>query len=475
MLRETGIAGGRHEIPVADAGRWLERPAWQPFPAALAPSLREYPAMEDRLRIQRLQAENARLRLAVEELSILNEVSTAVSSTSSLDTTVDLIVQKCVKHLRVQQGAVLLFDKLERGSALKTMVRKVEQDSGEIPMRLGDQITGWMLKNQRPLVVNDFESEKRFRVPSERGSIRSLLCVPMKLKGRLIGVVNVFNKKGGVGFSPGDQRLLSIIATQSAQVVENARLMEEQKALEILQEELRLARDIQKKLLPKEPPRVPGYDVVGLSEPAKRVGGDYFDYLRLDDGRLGLCLADVSGKGITAALIMSNLQATMRSQGRLAPDVAACVAAANDMLHASTDSDKFATMFYGVLDTETHRLEYCNAGHNPPVMLPGRNGRSLLQAGGPVLGVLPGFAYELAETVFEPGQTLLIYSDGFSEAMNPRFEEFSDERLLVTAETNAALAPGRLIDMLVGEVSTFCAGAPQADDMTIMAVQRSAA
>jgi sigma-B regulation protein RsbU (phosphoserine phosphatase) len=430
--------------------------------------------MHDKRRIERLLAENGRLRLAVEELSILNEVSSAVSSTSSLDATVDLIVQKCVKHLTVEQGALLLFDKLEGGSALKTMIRKVERDSGEVPLRLGDQITGWMLKHQKPLVVNDFAADSRFRALKERDGIRSLLCVPMKLKGRLIGVLNVFNKKGGVGFSAGDQRLLSIIATQSAQVVENARLMEEEKALELLQEELRLARGIQKNLLPKEPPQVAGYGVAGLSEPAKRVGGDYFDFLDFGEHRLGLCLADVSGKGITAALLMSNVQATIRSQGRLAPDVGACVSRSNDMLHASTDSNKFVTMFYGVLNTQTHLLEYCNAGHNPPIMLAGGNGPALLETGGPVLGVLPGFPYQRGETEFRPGQTLLVYSDGFSEAMNPRFEEFGDDRLRASAESNAALPPGQLVNSLLSEVSAFCGDAPQADDMTIMVVQRLA-
>ena len=428
--------------------------------------------MEERQLVERLQAENTRLRLAVEELSILNEISTAVSSTSSLDETVDLIVQKCVKHLKVEQGAVLLFDKLDAASSLKTMVRKVDAEAGEIPMRLGDQITGWMIKNQKPLLVSDFDQETRFRAPSGRGGIQSLLAVPMKLKGRLIGVVNVFNKKGGTGFSAGDQRLLSIIATQSAQVVENARLMEEQKALEILQEELRLARQIQENLLPKGPPELDGYEVAGLSEPAKRVGGDYFDFLPLGPGRVGLCLADVSGKGITAALLMSNVQATIRSQSRMAADAGACVARSNDMLHASTDSDKFVTMFYAVLDTQRNRLEYCNAGHNPPVMLAGGNGTALLETGGPVLGVLPGFPYQRGEVEFSPGETLLVYSDGFSEAMNGHLEEFTDERIRASAAEAAGLAPGPMLDALLQEVTEFRGEAPQADDMTIMAVRR---
>ena len=430
--------------------------------------------MDDKGRIKRLEAENARLRLAVGELSILNEISTAVSSTLSLETTVDLIVQKCVKHLKVQQGAVLLFDKPEEGAALKTMVRKVDQDAGAIPMRLGDQITGWMLRHQKLLVVNDFETETRFRAPSERGGIQSLLCVPMKLKGRLIGVVNVFNKTGGAAFTVDDQRLLSIIATQSAQVLENARLMEERKALEILQEELRLAREIQRNLLPKEAPGVDGYGLAGHSEPAKRVGGDYFDYLDLGNQRLGLCVADVSGKGITAALLMSNVQATIRGQARLAPDAGACMSHSNEMLYASTDSNKFVTMFYGVLDTANHRLEFCNAGHNPPIMLSDGGESTLLETGGPVLGVMPGFPYEWNEVEFRPGWTLLVYSDGFSEALNRRLEEFGDDRLRKSAEDHASLRPDDLVKTLLAEVSEFCGDAPQADDMTMMAIRRFA-
>ena len=424
--------------------------------------------------VERLQAENRRLRAALEELSILNEVSTAVSSASSLDATVDLIVRKCVKHLKVQQGALLLLDKPEAGAALKTMVRKVDRESAmAMPMRLGDQITGWMLKNQKPLMVNDLTSDARFRAGTGEDGIRSLLCVPMVLKGRLIGVLTVFNKDGQAGFSSGDQRLLSIIATQSAQVVENARLIEEEKALVLLQEELRLARDIQRKLLPTKAPTRSGYSIAGLSEPAKRVGGDYYDFLDLGDGRLGLCLADVSGKGITAALLMSNVQATVRSQSRLSPDVTTCVSRSNDMLHATTDSDKFVTMFYGVLDTRTHLLEYCNAGHNPPIVLPNGRQPELLGRGGPVLGVVPGFPYERGTARLEPGQTLVVYSDGFSEAMNHRLEEFGEKRLWAVAEAASGVSSDRLVSAILAEVRRFSGDAPQGDDMTIIAVQRS--
>ena len=188
----------------------------------------------------------------------------------------------------------------------------------------------------------------------------------------------------------------------------------------------------------------------------------------------GCGLADVSGKGITAALLMSNVQATIRSQGRLAPDAGTCVSQSNDMLYASTDSDKFVTMFYAVLDTRNHRLEYCNAGHNPPIMI-GSGGPVLLDAGGPVLGVVPEFPYEMGEVEFMPGQTLVVYSDGFSEAMNSRLEEFGDDQLRTSAEAHAGLPPAQLLNALLADVSEFCGDAAQGDDMTIMAVQRPAA
>lgn len=428
--------------------------------------------MDPEFRIKRLESENERLRSAVAELSILNEVASAVSSTSSLDQIVDLIVQKCVKHLKVEQGAVLLFNSQAEGAALKTMVRKAHTEVEVIPYRLGDQITGWMLKNQEPLTVNDFATDGRFQVPEEARSIRSLLCVPLRLKGRMIGVLNVFNKKGGEAFNASDQRLLSIIAAQSAQVVENARLAEEEKALADLQKELHLARDIQMRLLPKEPPEIAGYAVAGQSQPALRVGGDYFDFLKLDDGRWGLCLADVSGKGITASLLMANVQATIRGQSRLSPDAGKCVEHSNRMLYESTDADKFVTLFYAVLDTQTDTLDYSNAGHNPPILVSSERVPMLLEVGGPVLSVMPQFPYRRAQVSMHPGDTLLVYSDGYSEAMNRRFEEFGEERIREIAAAHRELPPAELIATIAEQVNAFCSGAPQADDMTIMAVHR---
>ena len=213
--------------------------------------------MDTEYRIQRLESDNERLKRAVQELSILNDVALAVSSTLELNEVVDLIVQKSVKHLGVEQCAVLLLDTQEQEGPLRTMIRRAQSEYSGVPYRLGDQITGWMLKNQQSLIVNDLATDSRFRVGGDAGTMRSLLCAPLRLKGRMIGVLSVFNKRGGKSFTEGDSRLLTIIGAQSAQVIENARLYEEEQVLARIEQELNTARSIQQRLLPRRRQRSP--------------------------------------------------------------------------------------------------------------------------------------------------------------------------------------------------------------------------
>ena len=430
--------------------------------------------MDVEFRLERLEAENQRLRQAVEELSVLNEVALAVSSTSALNEVIDLIVQKCVKHLRVEQGAVLMIGEQQANTSLLTMVRKVESDYAGIPYRLGDQLTGWMLKNQQPLLVTDLSTDSRFRLPPEAVTVRSLLCVPLRLKGKMIGVLSVFNKRGGDVFSESDQRLLTIIAAQSAQIIESVRLYEEEIKMKRIEQELDTAREIQVKLLPKGPPWIPGYDVAARSEAARQVGGDSFDFIETGDGRVALCLADVSGKGISASLLMANVQATIRALSLTESTLHARLAQANKLLYDSTDSDKFVTMFYSVLDAAKHELSYSNAGHNPPILVTAGGEVRRLEEGGPVLGVLPQFSYPQAAVPLEPGDLLLIFSDGFSEAMNLNLEELGEEPLVAIAKEGRELPARQTVERLFAAVGEFCGEAPQTDDMTVIVLRRLA-
>ena len=428
--------------------------------------------MELEARLKQLELENARLRGAVEELSILNQVAVAVASTSTLDEIIDLVVKECVKHLHVEQGAVMLLDSAKDAAPLKTMVRLADTNYAGVDYRLNDQLTGWMMKHQASLVVNDLASDARFR-SAAASSVRSLICAPLKAKGRLIGVLSVFNKRKGESFSKEDERLLTIIAAQSAQVVEHARLYEEEQALHRVEQELETARSIQQRLLPTAPPSIPGYDIAGMSLAARQVGGDYFDFISMADGMTGLCVADVSGKGITAALLMAVVQATIRGQSLVNSSMAERLEVSNRLIHQSTPADKFVTMFYAALDAENHRLHYSNAGHNPPYSIPRAGEPRVLGAGGPVLGVLPHFKFEESTIDLEVGDLLVIFTDGFSEAINPAMEEFGEERLLGAARSLMNLPAQELLDTLGEEVRKFCGSEPQFDDMTIMAVRRT--
>ena len=420
-----------------------------------------------------LEEENKRLRLAVEELSVLNDIATAIASTQSLDELANLIIQKCVKHLKVEQGAVMLLDEQDQKNPFHTMVRKQDTNLKVLPFRFDAQLAGWMIKNKTPLLINDFIKDQRFRDVASAGmSLRSLLSVPLLLKGRLIGLISVFNKKTEPEFTLDDQRLLAIIAAQSAQVIENARLYQEEQALFRLQEEMRLAREIQMNLLPTGSPGIAGYDIAGKTIPAKEVGGDYFDYIPLNDHCLAFCLGDVSGKGMPAALLMANLQATLRGQAAREISCKDCIERSNRLLFHGTDSTKFATLFYGILNAERHELCYSNAGHDFPLLFSSGKMPSRLKTGGVVLGFVEAFPYSEAKITLNKGDLLVLYSDGITEAMNEREEEFGEQRLAQTIHEYIAEPAESIIDHILGNVRKHSATIAQLDDMTLLVIRR---
>ncbi|MBN2072286.1 MAG: SpoIIE family protein phosphatase [Candidatus Krumholzibacteriota bacterium] len=428
----------------------------------------------DRSTAEKLEKENFRLKAAVEELSILNEISTAINSTMSLDQIIRLVVQKCVKHLVSEQGTVTLLSKNTEENAFHTIERQADRTHDFLPFHLDTQITGWMIVNQKPILSNDLDNDDRFKIlDNEKNPIKTLLSVPLLSKGRIIGSLNVFNKRHDLGFTEEDKRLLSIIASQSAQVIENARLYEEEKMLESIREEMKTAFKIQTGLLPKEPPSVPGYDLSGRSIPAKEVGGDYFDFISLCDGRIVACLGDVSGKGMPAALLMSNLQATFRGQDLANQSPCEIMSRSNDLLFRSTDPEKFATFFFGILDPANHKLHYCNAGHNHPFLVNRDNRTRRLELSGLLLGALEGSKYSNATVDIDPGDILLVFSDGISEARNPSENEFGEEILPDLILKHHERSATEIIDRIMKAVYEFADGSSQMDDMTIVAIKRT--
>ncbi len=424
-------------------------------------------------RIENLEKENLHLKEGIAELSILNEIGIAIRSTQSLEKIIDLIIHKCVKHLHVEQGVISLLEKNKEEDNFKTMIRESDQTSQFLPYRMDEQLLGWMIKNKKPLLINDYQNDNKITTSHlETCPIKSILAVPLITRDQLIGLLAMFNKKNPTGFSESDQRLLSIIATQSAQVIETARLFEEERHLLNIREEMRFAKDIQIKLLPDKAPRVSGYDIAGLSIPAKEVGGDYFDFIPLSDTQLTFCLGDVSGKGLPASLLMANLQATLRGQALFKNTPSECLYYSNVLLYNSTSPEKFATLFHGILDFSTHELKFSNAGHDHPFLFSQNQEVLRLQTGGILLGFMNDYKYEEDTYLMKNGDVLFIYSDGLTEAMNSREEEFGEDRLQQLIQNSLSLKAEEIINKTISEIKEFAGDTPQMDDMTVMVIKR---
>lgn len=421
---------------------------------------------------EQLKKENKNLQLAINELKILNDVATAISSVQSVEEIIDQIVLKCIKHLGVEEGTVSLLERNSENQDFHTMVRHKDSSSVKVPYRMDSGLKGWMLKNRTSFLSNDIRKDDRFQFLTEdEYPFKSILCVPLIVKGEMIGYLAVFNKKQSE-FTDQDRRLLSIIGLQSAQIIENARLLEEEKALISLREEMKMASEIQRRLLPDSPPNLEGYQIFATNIPAKSVGGDYYDFLPLSQGRLAFCIADITGKGMPAAMLMANLQATFRSQILVDDDCSVCITRTNKLLYRSTESTKFATMFYGNLDPETGRLKYTNGGHDCPILYKNGNGIQELESTGLILGIFEDSDYSTKESELKPGDILVLFSDGITEAMNPDMDMYGPARLQNLIQKNHKMSASEIGELILNDIHKHSEGATQSDDITLLIIKR---
>lgn len=425
--------------------------------------------------LAKLKEENERLKKSIEDLWTINHLARLISSTMTVDEILDKVVAVSVKAIGAGQGTISLLDEQVQDDPFKTLVRKVDETHFTKKYRLDQELSGWMLKHRKPLMINDFQNNNTFRQHIKVEEIQSLLSVPLLCKGKLIGVLNLFNKKresSDTGeFSKNDQRLLSIIASQSAQVIENARLYEQERQLLQIEQEVKTARSIQERLLPKEAPDIPGFEVAGVSYSAKNVGGDYFDFVQLEDKRWVVALGDVSGKGIPASLLMASVQATLRNQALSTDSLVECVAKSNQYLYQTTESTKFVTLFCGILDAKKKSFNYVNAGHNFPFYLNTNGQIKNLDVGGLMLGILPESEFEEASVKLSSGEIVVIYSDGVTEAENELEDMFGEKRLQRVIEEHKSLSAQEIVKKVYDQVKEFEGPNKQDDDITLVVIK----
>lgn len=423
---------------------------------------------------RQLEAENKRLKKAVGELSILNDLALAISGSLDSEKIIRAIISRSIRAINAEQGDITLVVE-DTEHPTHTLVRSMISSSIHSPLHLNQNLLGWMLINKKPLLINEPKTDKRFRNVKWDESVRSLLCAPLMAKSKLIGILTVYNKKGEGLFDESDQRLLSIIGAQSAQVVENARLYQEEQAYLETRREMEIASGIQKKMLPSSPPDIDGYALDGRNLTAQSVGGDYYDYLQLDDDQWMICLGDISGKGMSAALLMSNLQAILHGQVLHINLPSEILKNANIQLFQSTHAEKFATLFLGIINIRTHTLRFSSAGHDYPYLINSDGSLHRLVANGLPLGMFEMSEYEDETISLKPGDCLLVYSDGITEAMNPAEEEFGEKRLekeLLSAGSDRC-TPVKLIDRIFNACFTHSNNQLLSDDMTALVLARN--
>ena len=241
-----------------------------------------------------------------------------------------------------------------------------------------------------------------------------------------------------------------------------------------LEQEMTIARGIQMELLPRTFPRISGLDMFAFTVPARHVGGDCYDVIDLGDGRLAVTIGDVSGKGTPAAILMANVQAAVRALSESGVPAAQLIARVNRLVHMFTEESAFITFFYCVLDTSTGDLCYVNAGHNPPAVFRADGGKELLDRGGLVIGIMPGVEYEEGRTVLGPGDDLVLYTDGITEAANADEEMFGEERLEVLLREHRHRSAREIEEHVYSGIRDFVGAAAQSDDLTMVVVKLSA-
>jgi sigma-B regulation protein RsbU (phosphoserine phosphatase) len=297
--------------------------------------------------------------------------------------------------------------------------------------------------------------------------------IPMRTGEETIGLVLLGARPGGVAYSGDALEYTRGLVDQGAVALENAWHFRETVEKKKIEKELELAADIQRRLLPSVLPSIAGYDVAANSRPARHVGGDYYDVLPRADGRVVYCVADVSGKGIAASLLMSNFQASLRALLSSGTSLAEAVTRMNNLMHASTAANKYVTAIFMDVDPATGHARVVNAGHNDGIILRADGTADRLKAGGLAVGLMPGRTYTETEWQLAPGDLVALYSDGVTEANDPEENEYSIERLIEFLREQRASSADAIVRATYESVDAFADTAPQYDDITMMVVRRT--
>jgi phosphoserine phosphatase RsbU/P len=411
---------------------------------------------------------------STEHLALLYRISQTFSSSLDLDEVLNLVMDEVIAVTRAERGFVVLLD--EQGRLAFRAARGIDQKTLDEPeFQVSRGLLERVAREGQPICTSDAQSDMRF---NQRSSVvglrlRSILCVPLKIKDVVSGVLYVDNRLHIGLFTEADLELLTAIAASAAIAIENARLYQVAVENGRIERELQLAREVQVSLLPRRAPELAGWEFAAGWHPAREVAGDYYDFIPADDrAELGLVIGDVSGKGLASALFMALTRSTVRASVAPARAPAVCISRANELLCADSANGMFVTLFYACLTVETGLLTYVNAGHNPPWLFHAATGQlERLARTGMALGVDDTTGYTDREVQLAPGDLLLLYTDGVTDALSEQ-DEFGEARLAELLRQHSTASADVLLAVVEHAVNEFSGPTAPVDDITLVVVRR---
>jgi sigma-B regulation protein RsbU (phosphoserine phosphatase) len=407
-------------------------------------------------------------------LALISKVGVTLLASATLSETLDQIVSLVFEAVPADRCMIMMRD--QEGTDLQVHVGRLRDRVGEVgEIRISRSVIDEVVTHGKSVLTSDAQADPRFAGGTVvLQGVRSVLAVPLGVGEKVFGIIYADSPLAEGRFTEDHLKVLTTLASVAAIRVENARLLEGRMERERLEHELHVASEIQQRFQPASAPQVPGYELQGISFPCYEIGGDYYDFIERENGNLVVALGDVSGKGTAAALLMSSLHAAVHAQVSAHTCLADTIGAVNHYLAENIPANRFVTLFYAELNPKTGALAFLNAGHNPPMIVHAGGTMEQLASGGLPLGIMSNAEFREGRTQLHPGDVLVVYSDGVSEAVNPNGEEFGPTRLYEVVSRNLDASAAGIRDRIESALTKFCQGTPAADDITLVIVKRDA-
>jgi len=405
-------------------------------------------------------------------LALISKVGITLLASSTLDETLEQIISLVFEAVPADRCLLMMRD--EGSEDMRVAVARLRDRVGEVgEIRVSRNVMDEVVIRGNSVLTSDAQHDPRFASGTMvLQGVRSVLAVPLGVSEKVFGIIYADSPIAEGRFTEDHLKVLTTLASVAAIRVEHARLTEARFQQERLERELQLASEIQQRFQPTASPQIPGYEFQGISFPCYEIGGDYYDFIQRDDGRLVIALGDVSGKGTAAALLMSSLHAAIHAQTGSHDTIVETISAVNKYLAENIPPNRFVTLFYAELDPASGAVSFLNAGHNPPLIVHAAGTVEQLASGGLPLGIRADADYREGRTNMQMGDVLVIYSDGVTEAASPNGEEFGPTRLYEVVSRNVDASAAGIRDRIESALTKFSQGTKAADDITLVIVKR---